>query len=486
MPLVVPAVVVLLALGLDWIAQSGRMGMAGDPGAYLDIVAQIGLWLGAAWLLVRALGMALRRYAAWRRRTGKEVPFLESGRHLLIDVVGLLIFIGALFGIVGVVLHQPISGLLATSGLFAAILGFALQRMIADVFSGLALTVERPFAIGDWIELGPGVAGKIITANWRAVHLETVEGRAIVIPNSQLANERFVNVNAPERLFRLKRTICLDYGAPGERVVEILQSAMEATEGVRSTPAPLVLIDELDERGVVYSMNFWVNDYPEQFPIAREVVITALRFLDQAGFVPAYPKRDIAMSQATPRQIQRHIDLPAILGRVPLLSRLDAEPTRRLADGAHLHEFPRDTIIVGEGDPGASLYIVVAGILDVSRADIGGLRRPIGRLQPGEVFGEMSLLTGAPRSATVRAASPVTLVEISKEHLQPIFEAYPLLIEQLAEIEAARLLSNRDAAVLSADEHAEIEQCGFADFLRRKILRFFNPGLPRDQTARAR
>ena len=110
--------------------------------------------------------------------------------------------------------------------------------MIADIFSGLALTVERPFTIGDWLEIGSGLAGKIIEANWRAVHLLIIEGRAVVIPNSVLANNQFVNVTAPDRHFRLKRTICLDYSVPGERVVPILQAAMEATpRGPQGPPA---------------------------------------------------------------------------------------------------------------------------------------------------------------------------------------------------------------------------------------------------------
>jgi small-conductance mechanosensitive channel/CRP-like cAMP-binding protein len=470
MRLIPPISAVLLAIGLSLVA---RERVLGDAAGALDIVAQIAVWLGTAWLGQRAVGIAIYRYSAWKSRVGRAPQFLESGGHLLTDVLGLMIFGAAVFGIVGIVLHKPITGLLATSGLFAAIIGLALQRMIADVFSGLALTVERPFAIGDWIEIGSGLAGKIIEANWRAVHLLTIEGRAVVIPNSVLANNQFVNVTAPERHFRLKRTICLDYSVPGERVVPILQAAMEATSGVLKVPKPIVLIDEANDRGVVYSLNFWVSDYPDQFPVSREVVISALRFLDQAALVPAYPKRDITISEAASRRIERRIDLPSVLGRVPLLSVLDSEQVLRLAETGNLREFPVDTVIVSEGEPGESLYIVVAGMLDVSRGDADGRVRTIGRLQPGDVFGEMSLLTGAPRSATVTAASPVTLVEISKEHLEPIFRSQPAVITQLAEIEAARMSSNRDLARLTAPEHAEIEEIGFSRFLRRKILGFF-------------
>src|SRR5262249_30273723 len=148
-------------------------------------------------------------------------------------------------------------------------------------------------------------------------------------------------------------------------------------------------------------------------------------------------------------QIIRHIDLAKVLSRITLLSRLEPETMSELADAGHLREFPANSVIVSEGDAGNSLYVVVAGMLEASRKDAHGAAQTIGRLQPGEVFGEMSLLTGASRSATIVAASPVMLVEIGKDQLEPIFRSHPRLITQLAEIEAARLLSNQNTAQLS-------------------------------------
>jgi CRP-like cAMP-binding protein len=201
-------------------------------------------------------------------------------------------------------------------------------------------------------------------------------------------------------------------------------------------------------------------------------MITALRFLDQAGLVPAYPKRINSMV-VTPRQIERSVDVPSVLSRVPLLGLLDAGHIGKLAETARVKEFPAGIAIVNEGEPGESLYVVVAGILEVSLRGEDATARTVARLEPGDVFGEMSLLTGQPRSATVTAASPVILVEIDKAHLEPIFATEPALIGQLTELEAARLISNRDAARLSPAEHAEIGAVGIAAFLRGRILRFF-------------
>jgi small-conductance mechanosensitive channel/CRP-like cAMP-binding protein len=472
MRLIPPLAVMLAASGLISFAQHWA-SETGNASSFLDIMAQVAIWLGAAWLVRRAVGAGLNLYSARKLRSEGAPHFLETGRYLLTDLVGLIAFGLAILGIVGVVLHQPITGLIATSGALAAVIGLAAQRMIADIFSGLALSVERPFVVGDWLEISSGLAGKIIEANWRAVRLVTIEGRAVVVPNSVLANNNFVNVSAPQRYFRLRREICIDYSVPGERALPILHAAMIATPGVRIDPQPIVLIDETNDRGVVYSLNFWVSDYPEQFPISRDVVITALRFLDQAGLVPAYPKRDITIAQVAPRRIERQIDLTQVLSRVPLLSVLDAEQTERLTRSGQVHELPTGAVIVREAEPGASLYIVLTGTLEVSRVEADGKPRTIARLLPGEVFGEMSLLTGTPRSATVTAASPVTLVEIRKEDFDPILRSQPALIAKLSEIEAVRLLANRNAAQLTAAEQKEIERLGFPGFMRRKIQAFF-------------
>ena len=147
-----------------------------------------------------------------------------------------------------------------------------------------------------------------------------------------------------------------------------------------------------------------------------------------------------------------------------------------LERSAHVHEYPDARIIINEGDPGSSLFIVVAGLLEVSQRDAAGKPRAIGRLIPGDVFGEISLLTGMPRIATITALTPVTLIEIDKEHLQSLFDADPDMVARLTDIEASRLLANRNALQVPVEEQATIDRIGTAEFLRQRILQFFGRG----------
>jgi CRP-like cAMP-binding protein len=234
-----------------------------------------------------------------------------------------------------------------------------------------------------------------------------------------------------------------------------------------------VLIDETNDRGVVYSLNFWVEDYPQSFAIAREVVANALRFLDQDGLAPAYPKRDVTIARAAPRRLEAQLDLPTVLARVPLLQHLDPGAIRMLVESAVTRELPAGRTVIEQGQPGSSLFVVIAGLLEAAQRDAAGEVRPLGRLIAGDVFGEISLLTGAPRLATVTTLTAVTLVEVEKRHLQPLFAAYPEVIARLTDIEAARLLANRVALALPPAAEEPEEERGMAELVRERIRQFF-------------
>ncbi|MDP6804847.1 MAG: mechanosensitive ion channel family protein [Rhodospirillales bacterium] len=163
---------------------------APDAAGHVAAAAATVLWFCAAWLAKRALEYVLVVVARARH---VEFP------KILSDVGGVVLFAAAIMALTAFVYDRPITGILATGGVVVAIIGFALQAMISDVFSGIALNVERPFRIGDWIEMESGEAGEVIEINWRATRLVTIDGEAITIPNGVLAGRRFINFYAPKR-----------------------------------------------------------------------------------------------------------------------------------------------------------------------------------------------------------------------------------------------------------------------------------------------
>ncbi|MGH6991035.1 MAG: cyclic nucleotide-binding domain-containing protein, partial [Stellaceae bacterium] len=390
----------------------------------IDAIIGTLFWLALAWLVTEIL----RLFVAYRaRRDGLETQL----PRLLFDIGGIVIFFCAGLIIVSQVFGLALSGLLVTSGIIAAAAGFALQPTATDLISGISLNFrEGTMKLGDWIQIAGGVTGKVVQITWADTHLQTLDDRTVVIRNSRLIEQQMMNFNAPTRPFQNRLRIVVGYEAPPDRVAAILETAMRAVPQIPAEPKsykPYVVIEELTENGVAYALYYYCTDYPDLQFVTHAVSVNALKFLDQAGFAPAYAKREFYNGRAprAERGIERRINIAAILRRVPLFDSFGAPEIDELARGLALQPAKPGAVIVTEGDPGASLFIVVSGLLDVMKRTESGEARKVALLAPGQVFGEWSLLTGAARSATVIAAADTGLLEITKQELEPILSRHP-------------------------------------------------------------
>ena len=467
-----PAICFALAIAVYWAIEHDTAGiMSLLPASvlpYAKLAAQTVIWFAAAWVATEILAEVIEFVA--RRRGANRLP------KLLAHIGAIVIFFCAGLVVVSLVFNQPLGGMLATSGVLAAIIGFSIQKTIADIIAGISLNVEQSINLGDWIETSTGAIGKAVEITWRTTHLHTIDDRLIIVPNSTLSGGAFVNLSAPERYLRFNKTISIDYSLPTERICRILEAAMKATDGVLQRPAPVVLVNNCGESGIDYNLYFWTADYPEHFLISSNVLSNALKFLDQAGISPVFPKQDITLFEPSPRQIDRKLDVGGILRRMPFFTAFDADAMEQIERGWKLREFRPDAVVVREGDAGASLFVVIAGLLNVSK-EIQGASRHLGRIVPGDLFGEMSLLTGAARSATVTAASHATLVEIDKPQLEPILAKHPEAIAALGQFVAERTAANQSTLASSTEEKREIESIGVAAFIGKKIAEFFGAAL---------
>ena len=431
---------------------------------FLDSV----VWLAAAWSVGKLFQVALVSRGIYQGR-GTELP------KLLTDVVMIALIATAVLIILAVVFDQPLSGLIATSGFLAAVVGFSLRNMISDLFSGIALRVDRPFEIGDWLEIDSGEQGEVIEMNWRATRLVTIQGRMVVISNSQLADGKFINLYRPKRVFRVVKTLVVDYQAPPQRVIDIFMTAILSVDGVVTDHLPIiVLIERSTDQGLEYGLHFWVDDAVKRFMIERQVVVNALDYLNQAGLAPAYPKLDAALTRPERRQIEKEVDTETLLARVDLLGALPSDALASIARKVKPHTSKPSTELVRQGEPGDSLYIIVSGfaaVLVVTDKKVEA--KHVASLQPGAVFGEASLLTGATRSATVTASTTLITIEIAKSDLRPVFQSSPDLVDQLADLQAKRSTENQMTLLLTPDEQEVVSEKGMKNFLSASIRKFF-------------
>lgn len=197
----------------------GQYRFVGPLGApRLPELFEIAWWILGAWILKSLLDLILRR-------TIFPDDNEPHARRLFADLASALIYVVALVGILDSVLKQPISAALATSGVLAIVLGLALQNTLADVFSGLAINVERPFAAGDWITVTDSVEGQILELNWRSTRLKTGSNDMVVIPNSVVAKPVVTNRSRLHEPYICTIRIKIDHIVSPLRVIEALHAA---------------------------------------------------------------------------------------------------------------------------------------------------------------------------------------------------------------------------------------------------------------------
>jgi potassium efflux system protein len=199
-----------------------------------------------------------------------------------------------------------LTGLLATSGVVAMIIGLAVQLNITNIFAGVALNLERPFLVGDWVMIHGrtpdpenGVIGQVIDINWRTTRLRTADDTEIVIPNGIISEKTITNFMHPNELSRFELDFTVDQNAKPERVIGLIHEAIGAVLGPENNgpvadPPPSVRIKETNERGIVYQVRYRLIPREVSPAKARHTINRAvLRALYDAGIELGYPRRHV-------------------------------------------------------------------------------------------------------------------------------------------------------------------------------------------------
>ena len=403
--------------------------------------AGIPLWrawlgLGTASLACLAFAYTLNRFLdrfVWfgRLRDGEnsKVP------NILIGLARLGIYGGAAMFITSWLLQRDVTAIVATSGVVAIVLGYSLQPTLSEVFAGLALNLSRPFRTGDSIQVD-GVWGVIQDANWRSVTLRTYEGAIVVLPNSKVASQRLTNMDLPDRNMRHHIRFVVDIDIPPGQVRDVAVSAMKAMPQVLPLPEPRFLFKDVTEYGVAYEAIFWHAD-PNLYIYRRDEVGTALWYAFRRAGIPfSVLRHDLALPEVAvvPPMDPAHQEarLRDILRRSALFRALDDAAIDALVAGHRHLVFGPSERIVRQQEPGSSMFVIIEGEAAVYLERAEGSEHQIATLCAGETFGQMSLMTGEPRSATVRAMNHLVLAEIKKADVAPLLEANPALVEDIA------------------------------------------------------
>jgi CRP-like cAMP-binding protein len=362
-----------------------------------------------------------------------------------------IVILAAVFAIITYVFDLPIRGLLATSGVVAIILGLALQSTLSDVFSGVVLNFSRPYRPGDWINLEGGTDGQVIEMNWRATHVLTGRRDLAIVPNSTIAKSKIVNVSSPSGMHGTTITVQLDGKTSPLAGIEILQHAVLNCLLIVSAPSPLITVKSIDAAYSEFDITFFVEDLGSTTRAQNELFDLIHRHLAASGVELA--SRQIQFNQPGAGQNLKEPKSQAeiVLELVTIFGALT--PSERAAIAAKLtqHFYDKGETLLAARKVLNSLYIIAGGVISFTRQD-AEIETEFMRLGPGDHYGEISLLTGAPSVSVITALTPVIIYELAKADLTPILEARPEVAQELGRALAQRQAAGRSTAAAESDE----------------------------------
>jgi small-conductance mechanosensitive channel/CRP-like cAMP-binding protein len=366
-------------------------------------------------------------------------------------------------------LELDVTSLVATSAVLSFVLGMASQDILGSLLSGLVLGLERPINPGDWVEVD-GKEGRVVDVTWRRCQIVTRNGDFVLVPNNHVTSKTIVNYTKPTELHRITIPVGVDYRHPPSEVKDILAQAAARCPRVVADPAPSVYLWSFGDSSITYRVNAWTNDYGAFQEVLSDIQTNIWYALGRAGIEMPYPIRTLqwapAPAPAPTGERQRAALLP-ILRQVAFLGELPGAALEWVAEQSRLTLYGQGEIVFREGETGDTYYLVNTGQVRVLK-DFGEGEQLLTTLGPGHGFGEMSLLLGQTRNATIKVDQDAELLEISAPVFRRLLEEHPEFLESISRLVEERDRDNAQLQALLAGSEEKGEE-GRVRFIMRHI-----------------
>ena len=440
----------------------------------LYYIKQLIIFFDILWWIVPVFFInKLITYFVWfplEKQSNRSIP------NIIRIFVTIILYLLALFGIIAFVYDQTLTSLLATSGLITMIIGLAIQANIANIFAGIVVNLERPFRVDDWIKIQMGNIfneGKVVDVTWRTTRLLTREGYIISVPNNMASESIIHNYNYSGKLCESSMTIPIDYAHSPERVEKILRDAVLSTQGILKKPEPIIRFDGLSDWAANYFICFYVTDYKERISCNKAVWKRVWIHLNRVGIAPAIQRQEIYTFRGKKARGEEEATQPiTLLNEIEFFQTLSAEQKKYLSERMLHHQIRLGDMIVQQGEPGDSLFIIIEGATGVYLQLEDGQSVEINRFGAGDFFGEMALFTGEPRTATVIAMTNTSLFEINKADIFPFIQEQPDFCRKVSEI-LAHYQSQNYCQHQNSSDHSLTDKQSLCQWIFNKINRFF-------------
>lgn len=402
-------------------------------------------------------------------RVGFVLPRIMIDLVTAVGVIVVFIAVGKRAGF-------SVAGLITTSAVLTAVIGFSLQDTLGNVMGGLSVQLDKSIAVGDWVSLGPNQpVGRVTEIRWRYTAIETRDWDTVIIPNGMLVKSTVSILGrrtAQPMQTRRRIDFFVDFRTPPTEVIDTVEAVLrhDTIPGVANDPPANVVFMGIRDSYAHYQTRYWLYDLERDDGTDSRVRVRIYFGLRRAGIALAIPASAVFVTHETPerdaRKAARDIDqkLRAI-ARVDLFSGLTPQLQRALADQLELAPFAAGEQVTREGETDDGLYIIVEGDA-VVRIGSGATAREVARLSAGQFFGEMSLMTGEARTASVVAATDLVTYRMNKSAFEAVLRETPSIADQIAEVLAMRRSAlsaardERDSDRRQRMEHAKSDLLG--------------------------
>lgn len=434
---------------------AGAIGAAQTSFGYASTIADI---VALSFQLLAVVTMITTVvFRALLPRVGWTLPRIMID---LITAVGMIV----VFIIVGKRAGFSVAGLITTSAVLTAVIGFSLQDTLGNVMGGLSVQLDKSLKVGDWVSLGSGQAtGRVTEIRWRYTAIETRNWDTIIIPNGALVKSQITilgrRMGAPVQT-RRSVDFFVDFRTPPTDVIDAVESALrkDPVQRMATDPPPHVLFIGIKDSYAHYVARYWLTDLAVDDPPDSATRVRIWYALRRAGIPLSIPASAIFLTPDTPERDQRKTEQEldrriAAIAQVDLFRGLGDDVRRELATHLAFTPFAAGERVCREGEHDDGLFVIVDGEAIV-RIGSGTEEREVARLVGGQFFGEMSLMTGEARTATVVAATDLTCYRVNKAAFQVVLREQPQIAEDIADV----LASRRTALSAVRDEADEVKR----------------------------
>ena len=375
------------------------------------------------------------------------------------------------------ILAINVTSLIATTTVLTATIGLAFQSTLANMLAGLTIHLEKSVKQGDWISVA-GHEGRVRDITLRSTRLTSLENNDVFIPNSKVLNEAVVNYSLPDMSQIRKITVGVSYNIPPNSVKDVVLDILRSVPDVSLQPDPLVRVAVYGDSAVHYEIRYAITDYSRSIDIDAKIMNLIWYGFKRNNIEITMPIRNINLRHVTPEgmkveQEQVDEDILALLEKIDILSPLNKTELKKLIAKLSVKTYAAGEVPVVQGDAGDSFYIIKSGRVDVIVEKVRGESAVVATLGPGNVFGEMSLLTGAQRTASIHVKEDAEFIVIDKESFGSMLVNNPSIAESLSHILSKRqagLIVEREKLDAAALAHRKKDESGK---LLQKMREFF-------------